>query len=112
MMAAALFWLLMCKEVWMLYLFAGVLGFAFGGMAAVESPLVARLFGLSSHGSVYGVARVGFQAGAAAGPFVTGFIFDVTGNYQAAFLVCAAFCIIGLILTIILRPTKRLKVRL
>jgi cyanate permease len=39
-----------------------------------------------------------------------GYIFDLTGGYQMAFLTCTALGIIGLILTIILRPTKKLEV--
>ena len=110
MMSAALLWLSLAEKEWMLYLFMVVAGFASGGMAASESPLTARLFGISSHGLIYGVVHVGFTIGAAAGPFITGYIFDLTGNYQSAFLTCAALGIIGLILTIILRPTTKLEV--
>jgi MFS family permease len=94
----------------MLYLFVVVAGFASGGMSASESPITARLFGIGSHGLIYGVVHVGFTIGAAAGPFITGYIFDLTGEYKLAFLTCAAFGIIGLILAIILRPTTKLEV--
>jgi MFS family permease len=104
---AAFLWLVPARELWMFYLFALVFGFAGGGMAASESPLVAGLFGLKSHGLIYGVVHLGFTAGAAVGPVVTGYIFDLTGSYQMAFLVCAAFSIIGIILASILRPTRR-----
>jgi len=110
MMSAALLWLSLAEKEWMLYLFIVVAGFVSGGMGASESPLTARLFGISSHGLIYGVVHVGFTIGAAAGPFITGYIFDLTGGYQSAFLTCAAFGIIGLILTIILRPTTKLEV--
>ena len=108
LMAAALFGLVPAGEVWMLHLFAIVFGVAFGGMSAVESPLAARLFGLSTHGLIYGVVHLGFTVGAAVGPFVTGYIFDSTGSYQVAFLVCAALAVVGLMLAAILRPTERL----
>ena len=106
--SADLFWLVPAREAWMLYLFAVVSGFAIGGMGTVESPLVARLFGLSSHGLIYGVIHLGFTVGASIGPVVTGYIFDLNGSYQVAFLVCAAFAIVGLIVASVLRPTKRL----
>jgi MFS family permease len=107
MILAALLWLVPARGLWMLYLFAIIFGFAGGGMAASESPLVAGLFGLTSHGLIYGVVHLGFTAGAAVGPVVAGYIFDLTGSYQAAFLVCAAFCIAGIVLAAILRPTRR-----
>jgi len=110
MMSAALLWLPIAREEWMLYLFIFVAGFASGGMGASESPITAWLFGMSSHGLIYGVVHVGFTIGAAAGPFISGYIFDLTGSYQLAFLTCAAFGVIGLILTVILRPTTKLEV--
>jgi len=106
LMPAALFWLAPAVEVWMLYLFAAVFGFAEGGMGASESPIVAGFFGLSSHGLILGVTSLGLTFGAAVGPFLAGYIFDVTGSYQVAFLVCAAIGIVGLILAAVLRPIR------
>ena len=79
-------------------------------MGASESPITAWLFGVASHGLIYGVIHVGFTIGAAAGPFVTGYIFDLTGGYQVAFLTCAALSFLGLILSMTLRPVKKLEV--
>ena len=108
LMAAALFWLVPNKEVWGLYLFAGVFGFAFGGCATSESPLVAGLFGLSSHGLILGVmSLLGFTLGAAIGPFVAGHIFDMTSSYELAFIVSGALSVVGLILTILLSPIEK-----
>ena len=106
-MLATFLWLAPATELWKLYLFAVVFGFAHGGMGTAESPLVAVLFGLRSHGLVFGVVGLGFTTGAAIGPFVTASISDMhEGSYQVAFLVCAAIAIVGLIATSVLRPTK------
>jgi MFS family permease len=112
LMSAVLFWLLFARELWMLYLFAAVSGLAIGGLAASEPPLLARLFGLSSHGLILGIVGLGFTFGAAIGPFVTGYIFDFTDSYRAAFLICAAVAVFGFILASILRPVKTLEVKL
>ena len=109
LMAAALFWLVPARELWMLYLFAVVFGFAFGGIFTAESPIVAWLFGMTSHGLIFGFAMLGFTVGAAAGPLVMGYIFDLTGSYQVAFLVGGVVGILGLIMAVVLRPTKRLE---
>jgi MFS family permease len=106
--AAVLFGLARATEVWMLYLFAVSLGFARGGMGTAQSPLVAELFGLRSHGMIFGLAGFGWACGAATGPFVAGYIFDVTTSYQMAFLISAAIGVIGLILCVLLTPTKEL----
>ncbi|MFC2047514.1 MFS transporter [Chloroflexota bacterium] len=108
-MSAGLFWLVPSTEVWALFLIAGVFGFARGGADTVESPLTADLFGLKSHGVIYGVVALSFTIGAAIGPFLAGYIFDVTNSYELAFLICAVISVIGLGLIITLRPIKRLK---
>ena len=92
----------------MLYLFAAIFGLAFGGGASSESPLVARLFGLSSHGLILGIMGLGFTSGAAVSPFLTGYIFDLNGSYEVAFMVCAAVSIIGIILAAMLKSTKKI----
>lgn len=108
LMAATLFWLVSAKEAWGLYLFAAVFGLAFGGCITSESPLVARLFGLSSHGLILGVANLlGFTLGAAVGPLIAGYIFDMTSSYQLAFIVTAATGVVGLILTVLLKPIEK-----
>jgi len=108
LMVGALFLLMPARELWMLYIFAVIFGFAFGGIGTVESPLVAGLFGLSSHGLIYGVVHVGFTVGASVGPLLAGHIFDLTLSYQGAFWSCAAVGVVGIVLALILRPTKRL----
>jgi MFS family permease len=107
LIVAALVWLVWARETWMLYLIAAICGFAFGGMATSESPLVADLFGLSSHGLIYGVVGLGFTIGASVGPYVTGYIFDVYGSYWQAFLLCAVFAIICMVYAAMLRPSKK-----
>lgn len=106
LMSASLFWLVFCSELWMLYLFAIILGFSLG-MGVAESPMIAGLFGLGSHGLILGMAHFAFTLGAAIGPFATGYIFDISGSYIAAFFTCAVFGIISLLLAVMIKPTLR-----
>jgi MFS family permease len=108
----SLVWLVPAGNLWMLYLFAVVFGVALGGIGTSESPLVARLFGLTSHGLIYAVIALGFTVGGAVGPVVTGYIFDVNESYRLAFVLCAALSVVGLILMVMLKPTKKLGMRL
>lgn len=104
LMAVALFWLLQATELWALYLFAAIYGFALGGCLTSQSPFVAELFGLSSHGLILGFISFGFCVGSAIGPFVGGYVFDVSNSYQIAFVACGAISILGLILVLLLKP--------
>ena len=104
LMSIALVWLVVIKEVWMLYLFAAILGFASGGISVLISPIVAELFGLSSHGVILGSIMFIGTIGGATGPILAGHIFDIIGSYHTAFIVCAAVGILGIILTSLLKP--------
>jgi len=103
----ALFWLLAAGELWMLYLFAALFGFGYGGIAALGSPVVAELFGMSSHGVILGATMIFVEGASAIGPVVAGHLYDITGSYQSVFLIYAVTGVIGLILILFLKPTGK-----
>ncbi len=103
----AFIWVQFARELWALYLFAALFGFAYGGLIALESPLVAELFGLKAHGALLGIIHFGATIGGAASPLLAGRIFDVTGKYQIAFLVTTGFIVAGLILASLLKPPRK-----
>jgi len=103
---ASVSWLLLSLQLWQLYLFAAVYGFAHGGFFALISPLIAELFGTRSHGTLFGIASFFGMSGGAFGPLVAGRIFDVTGSYHLAFLLIIGFSAAGLILSLMLKPVK------
>jgi len=109
LLSIALFGLLISGEQWMLYLFAVVFGLGYGGVAALISPTVAELFGLRAHGAILGAATFTLTIGGAIGPVVAGYIFDTTGSYNLAFLICASLSILGLILASLLKFGHRVK---
>ena len=101
---ASFLWLQVSKELWMLYVFAVVYAFAHGGYFTVISPLVAELFGISSHGVLFGIVVFSGTIGAAIGPILAGHIFDMVSSYRLVFFILAGFAVAGLILTSLLRP--------
>jgi len=103
LMSAALIWLVPAQTAWMLFSIAGIFGFAYGGVSVSHSPLIAELFGLRSHGLIFGVIDVGVMGGGAIGPLLTGYIFDVTNSYRMAILLCAVISCTGIILTAFLK---------
>lgn len=107
LMSVALFWLQLAGELWMLYLFAVVFSFGYGGESTLRPLMVAELFGLREHGVIHGAVLIGSTTGGAIGPLVAGYIFDVTGSYQLAFLIGAIISVIGLILILSIKPARR-----
>ena len=99
----SLLWLQLANELWMLYLFAVVYGFAHGGFFALISPTVAGLFGTRSHGVILGIVLCSGTLGGASGSVLAGHIFDITNSYQLVFSILVVFSIIGLILTTLLK---------
>jgi MFS transporter, OFA family, oxalate/formate antiporter len=102
--AATLFWLTQLTTTWPFVLFAVFFGLRSGGSVPIESTIIVDLFGIKSHGAILGTITFGFACGGALGPFLTGYMFDLTGNYGLAFLVCAIIASIGLISCAIIRP--------
>jgi len=49
--------LLVARELWMLYLFAVIFGSSLWTTSAIMGPLMAELFGLESHGVIFGVTE-------------------------------------------------------
>jgi MFS family permease len=100
------FVLMIAREMWGLYIFAILVGMAFGDCGTQESTLVAWLFGLSSHGLLLGFAVFSWTMGAAVGPIISGYIFDATGSYQPAFYMFVGLAIIAVILTMLIRQPE------
>ncbi len=94
------------KEIWMLYLFAAIYGFAHGGFFTVVSPTLAELFGMGSHGVLFGSVLFSGTIGGAVGPLLAGSIFDVVGSYRIVFLLQTGLGLTGLLLITMLRPLQ------
>jgi MFS family permease len=90
-------WLQFAQQLWQLFLFAVVYGFAHGGFYALISPAVAEAFGLRSHGLIFGCIVFVSSVGGALGPILAGYIFDVSSSYHVAFLLLLGFAAIGFI---------------
>jgi MFS family permease len=104
LMVASLLWLVRMTDPWMFFAFAAVFGFAYGGLATAHAPLVAWLFGMKRHGVVFGACFNGWTLGCAVGPLVAGYLYDRQHNYNAAFIICAALALAGMMLTFRLTP--------
>ncbi len=102
----AFLWLLIARETWMLFLFAVIFGISYATFETLHSPIIAELFGLSSLGAISGVIFATSSIGFTFGPVIAGYIFDVTGSYQRAFLICAVMTFISLTSAVLLPLTR------
>jgi len=101
-----LIWLLFAQEIWMFYLYAVVQGLSFASVVTLLPVLTAELFGVKSLGVIIGALVFVGIIGEALGPALTGSIFDITGSYRLAFLICVVLCAAALILSLFLLRYK------
>ena len=107
LMGLSLLWLIPSQSEWSFYLFSILVGFAYGGMQVLFSPLAAEIFGTRSHGVILATTALAGSVGAAMGPIVAGYIFDVLGSYTVAFIICAVLAFTGLVSTLFLQKQRR-----
>jgi MFS family permease len=70
--------------VYLMVFTQGALGY---GLTSVMGAVVLEIFQGAHYGSVFGCIMLAALAGGAAGPWVTGFIHDLTGSYAIAFAI-------------------------
>lgn len=96
------------KLGWIDYRAIGVFAVLQGGavaMNAVVLPvLIGRCFGEREFSKIMGVIMVGFAVGILLGPTSAGWIFDKTGSYEIAFLICTACALLSVVFALLVRP--------
>lgn len=99
-------WLQLARELWSLYLFGIVFGFAYGAVVSFMAIVTAELFGLGSMGIIIGSIAFIYTIGGAIGPLLSGHIFDITGSYSLAFAILIVLSTVSCILAFSLKPSK------
>jgi MFS family permease len=70
--------------VWVMVLAQGALGY---GLTSIMGAVVVEIFQGKHYGSIFGTVMLAALAGGAAGPWVTGFLHDLSGSYTLAFII-------------------------
>ena len=70
--------------VWVMVLAQGALGY---GLTSIMGAVVVEIFQGKHYGSIFGTVMLAALAGGAAGPWVTGFLHDLSGSYTLAFTI-------------------------
>ena len=78
--------------LYLMVLSQGGLGYAF---TSLMGSVVAEIFEGPHFGSIFSIIMVSLLAGGAAGPWITGVLYDYEGAYRLAFLVALGFSVLG-----------------
>jgi MFS family permease len=79
----------------LLYLMVASQGMLGYGLTSVLGAIPAEIFIGRHYGSIFGTLMVASMLGAAAGPWLTGMLHDVTGSYAPAFSIALGCCLLS-----------------
>lgn len=90
------------------YVGLAITGLCFGGVMAIFPSFTASQFGSTNNSVNYGIMFIGFAFAGIAGPMIMSRIFALSSQYEPAFLVSAAFALLGLLMVqLFIRVSKR-----
>lgn len=95
----------------MLCLFAGTFGIAYGGWPALFPAALSDFFGVKAMGKIYAVLTTNFFTCAICYPIFAGWIFDISGTYLYTFGVFSGLCFFGAAVSLLLGPPQRVHLR-
>ena len=107
LLSAIMFFLLPVTSAWLLGIFVIILSTGIGGVAVIQSSMVAELFGMKSHGAILGCTTFAFTFGSAMGPLTAGLVFDSTGSYQWVFLLCGVLVVVAILMAVSLNRKRK-----
>jgi OFA family oxalate/formate antiporter-like MFS transporter len=90
-----------------LYIVMAIVGLSYGGWSAVFAPLTGEYFGLSHMGKILAAAMTCGAFSGILGPFLAGYLFDVTGSYQWAFSIAGFICLVAFSLSFLVKPALK-----
>ena len=99
--------LLAARSLWMIYLYAVVYGFFYGGTIPLVLGLAGHLFGTRSLAQIIGIVSGVAIAMSSVGPVMGGFIFDKTGSYAISFILATAIFGSAGVLAMLIRPPRK-----
>jgi len=101
---------LIALEYWpttgLLYLMVISQGFLGYALTSVMGPIVVEIFEGPHYGAIFGTVTVALLGGGAAGPWMAGFVHDLTGSYDLAFILAIACCVVSAAAIWIAAPRK------
>ncbi len=102
----ALAWVQFTGTLWTFYLFGILFALAYGGVMALQSLIIVDHFGLAAAGVTTGVVTFAYTIGGALGPFITGLVFDLSGNYSLAFIIAGLLALLAAVTVLAIKRPK------
>ena len=87
--------------LFMLYLVSIIFGVSYGGWVMIYPVIVSYLFGDKNSGAILGALGTVAGIGGAFGPYTAGYIYDLTGTYDQAFLLSGCMTFLSLLLSLV-----------
>lgn len=94
-------------EIGLLYIIAFTVGFFGIGGSVVLGPLFGEMFGQLHLGKVLGAFMTCGAVAGFVGPFLAGYLFDLTGSYSSAFMAATGMASGGAFLAFLIRPPRK-----
>ncbi len=104
--AVMILWLSRMSSLGMFYVFSSLFGIAYGANLVMIPRLTAFIFGVKYMGAIYGSLSVADGIGFAIGPVLAGYLFDISGSYNDAFIITAVGVFMAVSLTFALRNKR------
>ncbi len=113
-LCAGLLWLwgwFFIKDGTSFFIFCFLLGFVYSAPLSLYTPFLGDIFGRFSVGTLMGVLTLGHGIIGGAGPFLWGWIADVTGSYAVNCVICAGCYLLIVVFLSMIDPLASEKVR-
>jgi len=99
-----LFWLSAGDSFKLLFVFAIVMGIAYGGFIALSPAVTAEMFGLAGLGGVMGALYTAAGVGGLIGPPLAGMLIDYTNSYTVVIVSAMVLSFVAFICLLFIKP--------
>jgi OFA family oxalate/formate antiporter-like MFS transporter len=93
---------------WALWLVAAIIGWNYGGMFTLFPASCLAYYGPTAQGSNYGLLFTAWGFAGFLGPWVGGYLKDITGTYYVPFIVGAVVVAVSVLISLILKPPPKM----
>lgn len=90
-----------------IWIYAFSIGIGGGTWLPIMSMYISRSFPIQHYGTLLGIVNFCFSVGVACGPLFAGFLFDIYGNYNAAFKIFLAIYTAAIIMGFFSKPRTK-----